>query len=61
MAVVHMATMKFARRLAHAETIDQQDSAERTFNKLNRTFAAQIEALKRYRTGGEQKVTVRLS
>jgi hypothetical protein len=25
---------------------------------LARTFAAQVEALKRYRTGGEQKVTV---
>lgn len=58
MAAVHMATMTFARRLATVETIDQQDSAERAFNKLARTFAAQVEALKRYRTGGEQKVTV---
>ena len=58
MAAVHVATMTFARRLAHVENIEQQDSAERAFNKLARTFAAQIEALKRYRTGGEQKVTV---
>ena len=58
MAAVHQAILTFARRLAHVETIDQQDSAERTFNKLARTFAAQMEALKRYRTGGEQKVTV---
>jgi hypothetical protein len=58
MAAVHMATMTFARRLAHVENIPQQDSAERAFNKLTRTFAAQMEALKRYRTGGEQKVTV---
>lgn len=58
MAAVHVATMTFARRLAHIENIPQQDSAERAFNKLARTFAAQIEALKRYRTGGEQKVTV---
>jgi hypothetical protein len=36
----------------------QQDSAERAFNKLVRTFAAQVEALKRYRTGGEQTVRV---
>jgi hypothetical protein len=57
-AAVHMATMTFARRLAHVESIPQQDSAERAFNKLARTFAAQMEALKRYRTGGEQKVTV---
>ena len=39
--------------------IPQQDSAERAFNKLARTFAAQVEALKRYRTGGQQSVTVR--
>src|SRR3954454_24269179 len=58
MAAVHMATMTFARRLKHVENILQQDSAERAFNKLARTFAAQLEALKRYRTGGEQKVTV---
>jgi len=58
MAAMHMATMTFARRLAHVETIQQQDSAERALNKLARTFATQMEALKRYRTGGEQKVTV---
>ncbi len=58
MAAVHMATMTFARRLAHVDNIPQQDSAERAFNKLARTFAAQMEALKRYRTGGQQRVTV---
>jgi hypothetical protein len=58
MAAVHMATMTFARRLAHVDNIPQQDSAERAFNKLMRTFTTQMEALKRYRTGGEQKVTV---
>ncbi len=58
MAAVHNATMTFARRLAHVDNIPQQDSAERAFNKLARTFASQVEALKRYRTGGEQKVTV---
>jgi hypothetical protein len=58
MAAIHMATMTFARRLAHVENIPQQDSAERALNKLARTFTTQMEALKRYRTGGEQKVTV---
>ena len=33
-------------------------SIERTLNKLARTFAVQMETLKRYRTGGEQRVTV---
>jgi hypothetical protein len=58
MAAIHVATLTFARRLAHVETIPQQDSAERALNKLARTFTTQMEALKRYRTGGEQKVTV---
>jgi hypothetical protein len=58
MAAVHKATLTFARRLAHVENIPQQDSAARAFNTLARTFASQMEALKRYRTGGEQKVTV---
>src|SRR6202020_3310067 len=58
MAAVHMASMTFPRRLAHVENIPQQDSAERAFNKLTRTFAGQVEALKRYRSGGEQKMTV---
>src|SRR6516225_11786252 len=40
------------------KTIPQQDSAERAFNKLTRTFAMQMEALKRYRAGAEQKVTL---
>jgi hypothetical protein len=50
--------MTFARRLSHVENIPQQDSAERAFNKLTRTFAAQMSALKDYRSRGEQKMTV---
>jgi len=58
MAAVHNATMTFARRLNHVDNIPQQDSASNAFNKLARTFAAQMEALRRYRNGGEQRVTV---
>jgi hypothetical protein len=58
MAAVHTASMTFARRLAHAENIPQQDSAERAFNKLARTFAAQVSALKDYRSRGEQRMVV---
>ncbi|HWZ40333.1 MAG TPA: hypothetical protein VNY08_18735 [Bradyrhizobium sp.] len=58
MAGIHNTIMTFTRRLANAENIPQQDSAERALNKLARTFVSQMEALKRYRTGGEQKVTV---
>jgi hypothetical protein len=53
-----MAFMRFGMKLARADTILQQDSAERALNKLARTFAAQSAALKRYRTGGEQRVAV---
>lgn len=58
MAVVHTEVMSSGRRLASAENILQKDSAERALNKLSRTFISQMDALKRYRTGGEQKVTV---
>lgn len=59
MAAVHNATMTFARRLNHVDNLPQQDSAARAFNQLARTFAAQVEALKRYRNGGNQSVTVK--
>jgi len=58
MAAVHAATMTFAFRLGRTKTIPQQDSVERAFNKLARTFAAQVEALKRYRSRGDQTVRV---
>lgn len=58
MAAVHLATMTFARRLAHVENLPQQEGAERAFNKLARTFTTQIEALKRYRSDGKQTVRV---
>jgi hypothetical protein len=58
MAAAHVATMTLARRLACVGSIEQQDSAERAFNKLARTFAMQLETLKRYRTGGQQQVRV---
>jgi hypothetical protein len=58
MACVHIASMTFARRLNHVDNIQQQDSAEKAYNKLLRTFTSQMEALRKYRTGGEQKVTV---
>jgi hypothetical protein len=57
-AATHNATMTFARRLNHVDTLAQQDSAERAYNKLARTFASQVEALKRYRSAGEQTVRV---
>jgi hypothetical protein len=58
MAITHIASMRLAELSATAETLPQADSADRAFNKLTRTYTDQMQALKRYRTGGEQKVTV---
>jgi hypothetical protein len=58
MAAIHNATMNAARRLNRVETIPQQDSASNMLNKLARTFAAQVEALKKYRSAGEQTIKV---
>lgn len=58
MGAIHAATMMIARRLNHVETIPQQDAAERAFNKLARTYAVQMEALKSYRCKGTQVVRV---
>lgn len=59
MAALHNGMMTFARRLNGVETLPQQDSAARVFNQLGRTFAGHVEALKRYRTGGNQNVVVK--
>jgi hypothetical protein len=58
MAAVHQAVLMMARRLYHVETIAQQDAAERALNKLARTYAGQMETLKRYRSKGRQVVRV---
>jgi hypothetical protein len=58
MATVHLATMMMARRLNHVETIPQQDAAERALNKLARSYAVQMDTLKRYRSKGQQVVRV---
>lgn len=58
MAAVHITAMQFLQHFPRIQSLPQQDAAERAFNKLTRTFTMQMDALKRYRTGGEQKVTV---
>lgn len=57
-AATHVSVMKFANRLAHAESLQEQDSAERAYNKLTRTFAAQVQAFQRYRDASKQNVVV---
>jgi hypothetical protein len=55
MAAVHVTIMKLARHLP--QFLAHQGIPERSFNKLTRTFAIQMEALMRYRTRAVQQVT----
>lgn len=59
MAVVHMASMKAALFLSEATMLPQYDSALKAVTKLVRTYTSQMETLKKYRSGGEQNVTVK--
>ena len=58
MAVVHSATMDAGANLAQAKYIGHRDSALLGVNKLARTFASQVEALKKHRSAGEQTIKV---
>lgn len=58
MVAVHSATIDAARHLACAQMLPQQDSYSNSMNKLARTFAVQMETLKRNRSTGEQSIRV---
>jgi hypothetical protein len=58
MAAVHACAMDTSRRYMNSESLPGKDSAERALNKLTRTFATQMETLKRYRSKGQQVVRV---
>ena len=58
MAATHVATIRSARWLANTQNLPQVQAHYAGFNKLARTFAAQVEALRKHRTGGEQRVIV---
>ena len=58
MAAVHIAMMRHSRWLAASETIPQLEVQERVLDKLASTFTAQMEALRKHRNGGQQKVVV---
>lgn len=58
MATTHVATIRSARWLASTETLPQVEAHYTGYNKLARTFAAQVEALRKHRNGGQQKVIV---
>ena len=58
MATTHVALIRQGGRMANAEQLPQFEAHERAYNKLARTYTAQVEALRKYRNGGKQTVTV---
>ena len=54
----HFAATRALRRLKGSDMVSQQDSNGNLAVKLLRTFAAQTEALQRYRGKGQQNITV---
>ena len=58
MAAVHIATIRAGRWLATCDNLPQREAHYTGFNKLARTFAAQVEALRKHRNGGKQTVVV---
>lgn len=58
MAAVHICALDSSRRFLWAESLNSRDSAERALTKLTRTYAQQMETLKRYRSKGQQVVRV---
>jgi hypothetical protein len=60
MAVTHVAAMRYAHRLAEATSCHEQDSAERAYNKLTRTFATQMDVYQRRRAASEKAAVPRV-
>lgn len=58
MAATHVAMVRAGGYLANANLTQQIAAHNSTFNKLARTFTAQMEALRKHRNGGKQTVTV---
>ena len=58
MAATHVAMMRAGRFLGGADQLPQYQAHEAAFNRLARTYAAQMEALRKHRNGGKQTVVV---
>ena len=58
MTAIHMAIIRLSGELAQVKNVPPLEAVTRAINQLARTYTAQLEARKRYCSGGEQKVTV---
>jgi len=56
MSAVHLASVKVAANLSRAVSSREIDVAEKALNRLARTYALQMDTLKRYRSSGQQVV-----
>ncbi len=61
MAACYLSALKMAEQLFNAPTLEEQDSAERAFNKCTRTFAILSDTLMRKPSGSEQTVVQNVS
>ena len=58
MAATHVAMIRAGRWMANADNLAQVQTHTTRYNKLARTYTAQMEALRKHRNGGKQTVTV---
>lgn len=58
MAATHVAMMRAGRWMANADNLAQAQAHNNGYTKLARTYAAQMEALRKHRNGGKQTVVV---
>jgi hypothetical protein len=58
MAATHVALIRAGGWLAKADTLPRLEAYSTAYNKLARTYATQMEALRKHRNGGQQKVQV---
>ena len=58
MAATHAGMMQVSSKMNDAKYLEAHEAFARSFNRLARTFTAQVEALRRHRNGGQSKVTV---
>ena len=58
MVAAHVAMIRSGRWLANSERVDQVQAHYNGYTKLARAYVAQMEALRKHRTGGRQTVTV---
>ena len=58
MSVTHIAMTTLSERMTYQKTSDVRESLERSMTRLSRTYLAQMDAFKKYRSKAQQTVRV---